>query len=75
MFINEYGEIELYVFLLQMMLKRVITEKQQYVLIKKYFYDYSDEKIAQELKVSRQAINKINNRALDNVYKYIKDVV
>lgn len=43
----------------------ILNKKQKMVIIAKYFYGYSDKEIGDALGVSRQAINKIHNRALN----------
>ncbi|WP_423219416.1 sigma factor-like helix-turn-helix DNA-binding protein [Clostridium sulfidigenes] len=48
-----------------------MNEKQRYVLIKKYYYDFTDKEIAIELAISRQAISKIHKKAIENLKKYL----
>ncbi len=40
---------------------------QREVIVYKFVYGFSDKEIAKQLKVSRQAINRIKNRALNNL--------
>lgn len=42
-----------------------LNERQRQVIIGKYFYGYSDKEIGDALGVSRQAINRMHNRALN----------
>lgn len=46
-----------------------LTKKEKTVIILKYFYEYSDVEIANIFGVSRQAINKTKNRALNKMKK------
>lgn len=41
------------------------------MLLKKYCYLSTEEEIASELKVSRQAVNKMHNVAIRNMKKYL----
>ena len=40
-----------------------LTEKQKMVLVYRYKYGYSDCEIAQKMKIRRQAVNRLKNRA------------
>lgn len=50
----------------------VLTKNQKKVIILKYLYDYSDIEIAQNLNVSRQAVNQIKNRAFQKLKPFIQ---
>jgi len=68
---NDYVQIEYKVFLDELVMKKVINERQKYVLLKRYFYHCTDEEISIELCISRQAVNKIHRKAIDNLKKYL----
>ena len=51
---------------------RKLSIRQQTVLIKKYFYGYSDIEIASVLGISRQAVNKIKSNAIEKLRKNLK---
>ncbi|WPC42340.1 sigma-70 family RNA polymerase sigma factor [Clostridium sp. JS66] len=46
-----------------------LNELQKKVIIQKFFYNYSDIEIGKKLKISRQAVNRIKKRALNNLRK------
>jgi len=46
-----------------------LSERQRTVIVKKYFYGYSDAEIAQRFQISRQAVNKIKLKAIRALYK------
>lgn len=69
--INDYHKLEDKIFLDELVLKKIINEKQRYVLIKKYYYDFTDKEMAIELAISRQAISKIHKKAIENLKKYL----
>ena len=48
-----------------------LSDLQRNILIKRYFKDYSDEQIACTLNISRQAVNRTKNRALEKLRKLI----
>jgi len=48
-----------------------LSELQRNVLIKKYFNGYSDTEIASKLNISRQAVNRAKNRALEKLRELI----
>lgn len=48
-----------------------LTYLQKKVIIKKFITYKTDTEIAQELNISRQAVNRIKNRALNNLRKYL----
>lgn len=48
-----------------------LTKLQKTVIVKKFIYDYSEFEIANELHISRQAVNKAKNRGLKRLRKYI----
>lgn len=68
---DEYTEIEFKIFLDEIENKKVINKKQNYVLLKKYFNLNTDQEIADELEISRQAVNKINRLAIKNIREYL----
>ncbi|PPK48794.1 sigma factor-like helix-turn-helix DNA-binding protein [Clostridium algidicarnis] len=68
---NDYVQVEYKVFLDELVMKKVLNEKQKYVLLKKYYYHCTDEEISIELCISRQAVNKIHRKAIDNLRKYL----
>ena len=47
-----------------------LSEKQRLIIIYKYIYDYSDIEISDELNISRQAVNRLKNRALRELKTY-----
>jgi RNA polymerase sigma factor (sigma-70 family) len=51
---------------------RGLSDKQKNVLIHKYIYGYSDVEISKRFSVSRQAVNAIKRRAIENLKEYIK---
>ena len=44
-----------------------LTELQKKVIIYRYYYEYSDNEIAKVLGVSRQAVNRLRNRAIEKL--------
>lgn len=46
-----------------------LTELQRTVIIQKIFNNYTDIEIGKKLNISRQAVNRIKNRALNNLRK------
>lgn len=68
---NEYQDIEYKMLLDEFQVKGIINERQKYMLLKKYCYLSTEEEIASELKVSRQAVNKMHNVAIRNMKKYL----
>ena len=49
----------------------LLSERQRQVIICKYFYNYTDIEISHIMKISRQAVNNLKNRALQtlrNIY-------
>jgi DNA-directed RNA polymerase specialized sigma subunit len=68
---NEYTEIEFKIFLDEIENKKVINKKQNYVLLEKYFNQNTEQEIADELKISRQAVNKMNRLAIKNIREYL----
>lgn len=56
------------------LLKELISKlpiKQREVIVYKYIYSYSDIEIAEIMNISRQAVNRIKNRALCGLREYI----
>lgn len=41
-----------------------LTELQRKIILLKYIYGYSDQEIANRLKISRQAVNRAKNRGV-----------
>lgn len=48
-----------------------LTHKQREIIILKYIYNYSDVEIALALDISRQAVNRIKNRAVVALREYL----
>ena len=44
-----------------------LSEKQRFVIIQKYIIGFSDVEIAERMNISRQAVNRLINRALENL--------
>lgn len=60
----------------QMDLKQLIKtlpNKHRIVIISKYIYGYSDAEIGTSLGISRQAVNKLKNKALEKLKLQIKE--
>lgn len=49
---------------------KALSEKQRLIAVYKYIYNYSDAEIAQMLKISRQAVNRLKNRGLEVLKKF-----
>ena len=47
-----------------------LSKKQRAIIIYKYIYNYGDVEIANCLDISRQAVNRLKNRAIDNLREY-----
>lgn len=47
-----------------------LTQKQRLIIIYKYVYNFSDFEISKILKISRQAVNRIKIRALNELRNY-----
>ncbi len=47
----------------------MVNESQREILILRYFCDYSDSQIAEKLHISRQAVNKARNKAIEKIIK------
>ena len=56
--------------LISMLLKSLVPLQRE-VIIRKYIYGFSDSETAKQLGVTRQAINKAKNRALNNLRKIL----
>ncbi|WDV44963.1 sigma-70 family RNA polymerase sigma factor [Clostridiaceae bacterium M8S5] len=52
-------------------LLKELPVQQRRIVVRKYIYDLPDIEIAKQLKISRQAVNHLKNRALKNLRKYI----
>lgn len=69
--VQEYNKIEDKIFLDELVSKKIINQKQRYVLIKKYYHECTDKEISNELDISRQAISKIHKKAIYNIKEYL----
>lgn len=49
-----------------------LPKPQKEIILRKYYYGYSDTEIAQFLKISRQDVNKLENKALLKLKKIIQ---
>lgn len=49
----------------------ILTYNQRKIIIDKFFYEKSDVQISGELNISRQAVNKTKNKALNNMRLYL----
>ncbi len=49
-----------------------LTEKQKEIIVFKYLHNYTNNEIAKILKISRQAVNQIKNRAVETLREYYK---
>lgn len=49
-----------------------LTEKQRKIIIFKYLHNYTNNEIAKILKISRQAVNQIKNRAVETLREYYR---
>lgn len=50
-----------------------LSDKQRLIILYKYVYNYTDAEIAIMLKISRQAVNRLKNRALSVLKKIYKE--
>ncbi len=50
---------------------KFLSPKQKAVISLKYIYDYSDSEISLKLNISRQAVNRIKNRAIEVLRGYL----
>lgn len=48
----------------------LLSKRQRDVLVYKYIYEYSDVEISMFLKISRQAVNRLKNRAIEKLREY-----
>lgn len=48
----------------------LLSKQQRSVILLKYFYNYTDVEIAAYLHITRQAVNRLKNRALSTMKKY-----
>lgn len=69
--IKEYMDSEYKIFLDQLESMKVITKKENNILLKKYCYLSTEQEIARELNVSRQAINKSHKSAVKKIRGYL----
>ncbi len=51
----------------------MLSDKHKKVIIAKYIYGYSDAEIGTSLGISRQAVNKLKNKALEQLRAQIKE--
>lgn len=68
---NEYEDIEYKVFLDELEAKSIINKRQKYMLVEKYSSLNTEQEIASELSISRQAVNKMHGLAIKNIKKYL----
>lgn len=68
---RKYDDSEFIIWLTDFVDEGIITKKQRDILLKKYCNDYTDEKIATILHISRQAVAKTHNAALNNLRQYL----
>lgn len=47
-----------------------LSHKQRLIIIYKYIYNYSDAEISVLLNISRQAVNRLKNRGIENLRKF-----
>lgn len=69
--LNDYIEVEHKVFLDDLVFLKIINQKQKYVLLNKYYYDFTDYEIAKDLNISRQAISKMHKKAIYDIKEYL----
>lgn len=50
---------------------KCITDKQKLILKERYINDFSDYEISQKLHISRQAVNCLRRKALENIRSYL----
>lgn len=48
----------------------LLSKRQRDIVIYKYIYDYSDVEISDFLGISRQAVNRLKNRAMEKLREY-----
>jgi hypothetical protein len=70
--LNDYIEIEHKIFLDELVHNRIINKRQEYVLLKKYYNECTDQEIANELCISRQAVSKMHKLAIKNLKEYLR---
>lgn len=68
---SEYIDSEYKIFLDQLESRQVISKNENKILIKKYCYLSTEQEIARELNVSRQAINKKHKSAIKKIREYL----
>lgn len=68
---NQFEDIEFTIFLNELLYKKIITKKQSQILHMKYYYLNTDQEIAALLGISRQAVNKINRLAINNIRNFL----
>lgn len=52
-----------------------LSEKQRFVISNKYIKGFTDAEIADQMNISRQAVNRLINRALENLRNNVKGKV
>lgn len=52
---------------------KMLTENQKDIIVSKFFLGYSDQEIAKEFNISRQAVNKTKNKALEKMKNYYNE--
>lgn len=68
---RNYNDIENKLFVKEIL--QILTKNQRDVLVKKFIEGYSDIEIADNLHISRQAVNKMQNKALKILRIYLTD--
>lgn len=69
--LNEYVDVEYKILLDELVSNKVISQKQKYILVKKYYENFTDIEIAKALNISRQAISKTHRQAINNIKEYL----
>ena len=67
----EYTDIEFKILLSELRKNKIINAKQLYIFLNKYYFMKDEKEIANELGISRQAVNKTNKTAIQRVKKYL----
>ena len=67
---NNYLDVENKIFVKEIL--QLLNKKQRYVLVKKVIEGYSDVEIANHLHISRQAVNKLQNNALNFLRSHLR---
>lgn len=62
---------DIYNEVLTSILLQSLSKNQRYIITMKFMYHLSDKDIAKRLGISRQAVNRTKNRALNNLRKFL----